>query len=127
MANYYLLLKHIHITFVVLTLISFSLRGYWMIRESPLLHRKLTRVLPHIIDTVLLISAIAMVFIAGFSLLSQSWLSAKILALLVYIILGTIALKRGPTKSIRIISFIGALLVFSYIFFVAMTKTLFLL
>jgi uncharacterized membrane protein SirB2 len=125
MANYYLLLKHIHITFVVLTFISFSLRGYWMIRESPLLHRKLTRVLPHLVDTILLVSAIAMVFIAGFSLLSQSWLSAKILALLVYILLGAIALKRGPTKPIRIISFIGALLVFGYIVFVAMTKTLF--
>jgi uncharacterized membrane protein SirB2 len=123
MANYYLLLKHIHITFAVLTFISFSLRGFWMIRESPLLHRKLIRVLPHVIDTILLISAIAMVFIMHMSPFAQSWLSAKILALLVYIILGTIALKRGPTKPIRIISFVGALLVFSYIVYVAMTKT----
>jgi uncharacterized membrane protein SirB2 len=123
MANYYLLLKQLHITFAILTLISFSIRGFWMVKESSLLHRKLTHILPHIIDTILLTTAVTMVFIAGLSPLAQSWLSAKILALLVYILLGTIALKRGSTKSIRIISLIGALLVFSYIVFVALTKS----
>lgn len=119
----YLILKHIHVTFAFLTLISFSLRGVWMMQESSLLQRRLTRILPHAIDTVLLASAVAMVVMASLSPVVQVWLGIKILAVLVYIVLGTIALKRGSSKRIRIIAFVAALVIFSYIIFIAYNKT----
>ena len=52
----------------------------------------------------------------------EPWLTAKLLALLLYIGLGTIALKRGKTKGIRIAAYVGALATFGYIVAVALTR-----
>ncbi len=56
----YILLKHIHLTCVALTFILFSLRGFWMLSESALLQKKWVKIAPHVIDTLLLVSAIAL-------------------------------------------------------------------
>jgi len=93
-----------------------------MLAESPLLGMRLTRVLPHVIDTVLLISAIALVVRTQQYPFVHGWLTAKILALLVYIILGGIALKRGRTLTIRLTALLGALVTLAYIFGVAWTR-----
>lgn len=92
-----------------------------MLRESPLLQHRMTKILPHIIDTVLLLSAITLAYQLALSPLSNPWLMAKIIALLLYIFLGTIALKRGPTKRIRLASWILAQMVFIYMITVALT------
>lgn len=118
----YLALKHFHVTCAVLSGSLFLLRGFWMLLESPTLQRRWVRTAPHVIDTLLLTSALIMVFWSGQYPFVQNWLTAKVIALLVYIGLGTIALKRGKTKAIRIAAFIGALLVFTYIVGVALTR-----
>ncbi len=87
-----------------------------------MLRRKLVRILPHIIDTVLLASAIALLFKIQQYPLSHPWLTAKVVALVAYIILGTYALKRGGTKKVRIRALIGAYAVFFYIAAVALTR-----
>ena len=51
------------------------------------------------------------------------WLVAKIVGLLVYIVLGTIALKRGRTRRTRAAALIGAIATFGYIAMVALTKS----
>ncbi len=78
--------------------------------------------MPHINDSLLLFAAIAMLVVAGLNPLEQPWLLAKIFGLLAYIGLGTLALKRGKTKAIRIKALIAALGVFGYIMAVAITK-----
>ena len=55
--------------------------------------------------------------------LVHGWLTAKVFGLIAYIVLGTIALKRGRTPGIRTAAFCGALLVFAYIVAVAMSKS----
>lgn len=90
-----------------------------MIRESPFLSYRLVRVLPHVIDTVLLISAIGLTITLGQYPFFQSWLTAKVIALLLYIGLGTVALKLGRRKMTRVIAFVLALVVVSYIVTVA--------
>ena len=114
-------LKTLHVGFVVLTFISFSLRAIWMVQDSAMLRRKLVKILPHIIDTVLLASAIALLFKIQQYPLSHPWVAAKIVALVVYIMLGMVALKRGKTKKTRIRALISAYAVFFYIFAVALT------
>ena len=121
----YIILKHIHLSFVALTFISFSVRGFWMLSESALLQKKWVSIAPHIIDTTLLSSAIALAVMLQISPLEQTWLLAKIIGLLVYILLGTFALKRGKTKKVRVSAFILALLTFGYIVKVALTKSVF--
>jgi uncharacterized membrane protein SirB2 len=118
----YPLIRTLHIATVHLTLILFLLRGFWMLTDSPRLNARWTRIVPHINDTLLLTAAIAMLLVAGLNPLDQPWLLAKILGLLAYIGLGTLALKRGKTKSIRVKALIAALGVFGYIIAVAITK-----
>jgi uncharacterized membrane protein SirB2 len=92
-----------------------------MTMESPLLRQRWVRIVPHIIDSLLLASAIALAITIQQYPLVHAWLTAKLFALVVYIVLGSIALKRGKTKRIRILAFIGALLSFSYIILVALS------
>ncbi len=118
----YTALRSLHIATVQLTLILFLLRGFWMLTESPRLKARWVSVVPHINDTLLLTAAIAMLVVAGLNPLEHPWLLAKILGLLAYIGLGTLALKRGKTKAIRIKALLAALAMFGYILAVAITK-----
>jgi uncharacterized membrane protein SirB2 len=118
----YAVLRSLHIATVHITLTLFLLRGFWMLRESPRLQDRWIRILPHANDTVLLTAAVAMLVVAELNPLEQPWLLAKIVGLLAYIGLGTVALKRGKTKAVRVKALIAALGVFGYIMAVAVTK-----
>ncbi|MDB5938088.1 MAG: Invasion expression up-regulator, SirB [Polaromonas sp.] len=118
----YLALKHLHITFAALSGSFFLLRGVWMLLDSPLLQRRWVRIVPHAVDTLLLASALGLVFWSGQYPFVQNWLTAKVLALVAYIVLGTIALKRGKTKGIRTFALLAALATFAYIVAVALTR-----
>ena len=118
----YLALKHIHLTCVLLSGLGFVLRGFWMLRRSARLQQKWVRWVPHVVDTGLLASAIALAVLGRHYPLVEPWLTAKVAALLLYIILGTVALKRGKTYSVRVVAFFAALLVFAYIVSVALTR-----
>jgi uncharacterized membrane protein SirB2 len=116
-------LKLLHVGAVAVTALGFVLRGLWMVRDSPLLRHPLTRVLPHVNDTLLLAAGIGLAALLRQYPLVDGWLTAKLLALLAYIALGTIALKRGRTKRIRLVAFGGALLSLSYLVAVALTRS----
>ena len=118
----YLAIKYIHITCAILSGSLFLLRGYWMLVESEMLQRRWVKVVPHIVDTLLLTSALIMVFWSGQYPFVQSWLTAKVIALIVYIALGTIALKRGKTKAVRSGALLAAIVTFAYIVSVALTR-----
>ena len=117
----YIALKHLHVTTVVLSLALFVLRGLWMLADSPQLRRRWVRIVPHVIDSMLLASAVGLVLILHQYPFVHGWLSAKVLGLTVYIVLGSIALKRGPTKPIRAAAWFAALATFGYIASVAVT------
>ena len=123
MAATYTALKYLHVACVVLSGTGFVLRGAWMMQGSPMLARRWVRVLPHVVDTALLASAIALAVVIGQYPLVNGWLTAKLIGLVAYIVLGTVALKRGPTRGIRITAYGGALLAFAYIVAVALTKS----
>lgn len=116
----YPLLKAIHVACATLSITGFVLRFALMLRASPALHSRAARVLPHVVDTVLLASALAMAWQIG---ALPGWLVTKILALLVYIVLGTVALKRGRTRAGRVVAGVAAIAVFGYIVSVALTKS----
>ncbi|MFZ6686917.1 SirB2 family protein [Undibacterium sp. SXout11W] len=118
----YQTIKHIHITCALLSGSLFFVRGCWMCADSNMLQKRWIKIAPHLIDTVLLTTAIIMVVWSQQFPFVVNWLSAKLVALILYIFLGTIALKRGKTKSQKITAFILALAVFSYILAVAVSK-----
>ncbi len=120
--NTYLWLKHLHISCVVLSGSLFALRGWWMLQAPHRLQQRWVRVLPHGIDTLLLASAVSLAVWSGQYPLAQDWLTAKVLALLVYIALGSVALKYGSTRTVRAWAWGVALLVFAYIVATALRK-----
>jgi len=119
----YLILKAIHIVAAMTTISGFLLRGYWMLTGSDKLQHRVTRIVPHVVDTVFLLSGIAMVWMLHLNAFTQPWLIAKFTGLIAYILLGTIAIKRGRTPQIRVIAMVGAVSVFAYIAGVALTKS----
>lgn len=114
-------LKSIHVTAAVVSYLLFFLRGVWMIADSPRLHRRWVRVIPHINDTLLLAAAIWMTVVIHQYPGTHAWLTAKAAGLLVYIALGMVALKRGKTRRVRIAAWVAAQAVFFYIVAVALT------
>lgn len=122
MAEWYFTIKHIHVGSVVFSFSLFFLRGLWMVADSPLLQQRWVRIVPHIIDTILLASAIWLTLIIHQYPLANDWLTAKVAGLLAYIGLGMVALKRGKTKRMRVMAWIGALLAFGYIVMVALSR-----
>ncbi|MBI2993167.1 MAG: SirB2 family protein [Gammaproteobacteria bacterium] len=119
-----MLLRTVHISCAVLTIGSFVLRGILMLRAPALLQNRLSRVLPHVIDTVLFFSGLFLAVMLYGAFYQQRWLLGKLLAVIVYIVLGAIALHLGSTRKIRGLAFVAALGVFAYIVLTAHTKSL---
>ncbi|MDP2806376.1 MAG: SirB2 family protein [Gallionellaceae bacterium] len=117
----FLWIKYLHISCVILSYGLFLLRGIWILKASPIMQQRWVRIAPHIIDTALLGSAITLAMMLNISPLETPWLLAKIIALLLYITLGTIAIKRGKSKRIRLGAWLGAQIVFLYIVLTALS------
>lgn len=115
-------LKLIHQTAVALSFAGFVLRGQAALRGQDWVRRRAARTWPHLIDTVLLGSAIALAWMASLPPWQVPWLGAKVIGLLVYIGLGTVALKPGRSLRVRTAAWVAALLAFGYIVSVALTK-----
>jgi len=109
----------IHLLTILLSGTGFVIRGFWMLTNSPRLQARWVKIFPHVNDTFLLASGITLVVITKLYPWQQPWLMAKIIALLVYILLGTIALKRGKTKNQKIVAWVLAIMVFVYMITVA--------
>lgn len=118
----YYAIKHFHMGCAAMSGSLFLLRGYWMLANPARLQQRWVRTAPHVIDTALLASALTMVVLSHQYPFVQGWLTAKVLALLLYIVLGTIALKRGKTRPVRATAFVAAVTAFLYIGSVAFTK-----
>jgi len=112
-------LKGIHLTAVALTLGLFVLRCAWAFRGSPLLRHPVVHWLPHVNDTVLLASALGTAAVLGQYPFVNDWLTAKVAALVGYIVLGHMALWRSRTNVQRAAWMVAALATFAYIMLVA--------
>ncbi|MBX3664546.1 MAG: SirB2 family protein [Burkholderiales bacterium] len=118
----YLTLKAVHIGCVITSYALFVLRGVWMLARPEWLRQRWVRILPHVVDTALLGSAVAMALMIRQYPFVAGWLTAKLLALLLYIVLGSIALKHGRTRKQRAAAWLAAQAVFFYIVAVALTR-----
>lgn len=115
MQEYYLPIKYFHMSLAMLSLAGFAVRGWWSIRGSVLLQRRWVRVSPHIVDTLLLTTAVLLMIILRQHPGNQGWIAAKLIALLFYIGFGTLAIKRAPTALSKSIFFGLAIVTFAYI------------
>ena len=114
--------KLVHVGCVVLSISGFVVRGGLMLMDSSLLNHKLVKQAPHYLDTALLISGIWLAANLQQYPGTAPWLTAKLAALVIYVLLGSLAL-RGKTPQIRYPALIGALLVVGYMIGVAITRS----
>jgi uncharacterized membrane protein SirB2 len=115
------LLKQLHVVLGILTACSFCLRGYWMLVRSPKLDAPWTRRLPHVVDALLLLTGLTMAIGLGISPLAHPWLAAKLVAIVIYVVIGSVALKRGRTYPQRALALGISVLVLLYVFAAALS------
>ena len=115
-------LKTLHMSCAALSIAGFVARGMLMLRGSDLIWHRWVRTLPHVVDTLLLVTGIWMAMNLALATVGAPWLVAKIVALVVYVVLGAIALRYGATLNIRVAAFAGALVTFVYIVAGALTR-----
>ncbi len=116
------LVKFIHVSTVILSYLLFWTRGLWMIRDPARLQRRWVRIVPHVIDTLLLASGITLAVLIHQYPLVDGWLTAKLTGLIAYIGLGLVALRLGRRRGTRVVAWISAQGVFFYIVAVAVTR-----
>jgi len=121
-ADAYEAVKMLHLGCAALSISGFAARGALMLMESPILQMRFVRIAPHVVDTLLLASAVWLAWFLGQIPFVHAWITVKVLALLLYIVLGMFALRRGRTKAQRVAAFAAALACAAYIVAVALTR-----
>ncbi|HED39092.1 MAG TPA: regulator SirB [Chromatiales bacterium] len=116
------MLKNIHIFTALISFTLFFIRGLWVMKGSVMMQQKWVKIVPHLNDTVLLGTAIALTISIGQYPFSDGWLTAKLLALVAYICLGIEALRLARTDIGRAAAWLAALVVFLFIVSVAVTR-----
>ncbi len=115
------LLKTVHVSCAALSYILFFLRGIWSLNGSTIMSQRWIKIVPHVVDTLLIVSAITLAFSIRQYPFVDAWLTAKVIALLLYIGLGFVALRYGRSKTVRLSAWVMAQLVFTYIVLVAIS------
>lgn len=126
----YMALKHLHLLTVAISITLFVLRFFWKWRESPMLQKRWVKIAPHANDTLLFISGIALVVVLKlYPLLGMdSWLTEKLFGVIIYILLGYVALgKKTRSWNLRTVAFVLALGCLYLIIKLATTKIPFLM
>ena len=114
--------KLLHMSAVAISFAGFFARGVGMLGDAAWIRHRLAKTLPHVVDTVLIVSAIWLAWTLRQGPTNAPWINAKIVGLLAYVGLGMVALRFGRTKSVRAAAWVLALLTFGYIVSVAITK-----
>jgi uncharacterized membrane protein SirB2 len=118
----YALLKLLHQGAVLLSITGFFARGLGSLTGAAWVGSRAARTVPHVVDTVLLLSALALAWTLRLNPAHAPWLLAKLLALVVYIGLGLVTLRPRLSRPMRGLCFGAALATFGYIVSVAITK-----
>lgn len=105
----YSIVKHLHLTAIVISLLLFTLRFIWALRDSPSLQKKWVKILPHVNDTILLLSALGLCVIIAQYPFVDAWLTQKIVGVVCYILLGLWTLKWAKNNTARWVGFVAAI------------------
>ena len=119
----YATLKLVHQTAVVLSLTGFFVRGAAGFAGADWVATRAAKTLPHVVDTVLLLSALTLAWMLRLTPGNAPWLLAKVVGLVVYVGLGVIALRPGRALKVRTAAWVGALVTAGWIVSVAITKS----
>lgn len=115
-------IKALHVTAVGISISLFVMRGYWRWHDTQHLRARWVRVVPHVNDTLLLATGVVLAVATHQYPGVQSWLTAKLIGLLVYIGLGLMAFRFARSRPVQLGAGLAAIAVFAYIVAVAVTR-----
>jgi uncharacterized membrane protein SirB2 len=118
----YATVKLVHQGAVTLSIAGFFVRGAASLADAAWVRSRAARTLPHVVDSVLLLSALALAWMLRLTPGNAPWLLAKIMGLVAYVALGVVALRPGRARAVRATAWVGALLVVAWIVSVAINK-----
>ena len=119
----HLLLKQLHVTLALLSISGFIVRWIWRMVDSQLHRLRWVKILPHLIDSLFLLTGILLALRIAQYPLNDAWLTAKVGGLLLYIVVGAVAMRTAPRLKYSLPAFALALLVFGWIVSVARLRT----
>lgn len=120
MIEFYPQIKWVHVAAVIASGSLFLLRGLLVqAGQARLGMAAPVRWLSYTIDTALLTAAFMLFTILPGALFANGWLTAKIVLLVIYVVLGSFALKRGRTPRVRVACYLAALAVFGFMYSIA--------
>ena len=114
------LIKTLHVSCVLISYTLFFLRGIWTLKASNIMQQRWVKIVPHLVDTLLMSSAILLAYSIGQYPFQDVWLTEKFLALLLYIGLGSIALHGGKNMTQRLLAWLAAQAIFACIVTIAL-------
>jgi len=119
----YFAVKLVHQAAVTLSVAGFFVRGAASLSGAHWVTSRAARTLPHLVDTVLLLSALTLAWMLRLTPGNAPWLLAKIVGLVVYVGLGVVALRPGRPLAVRAAAWLAALVTVGWIVSVALTKS----
>ena len=120
----YLIIKHLHMTVALISIVGFIIRGPLAINQHPIMNKKWLKIAPHVNDTILLAAAIYLAATLHIHPFNSPFILAKVIALIVYIVLGAMVIKRRGSKAMQWTNYLLAILCFGYILGIAFSKDL---
>lgn len=118
----YMMMKHLHLTAVVLSIVFFIVRFAWRQMDSAMASKKWVKIVPHVIDTVLLLSAASLCVILSQYPFVQGWVTFKLFGVIAYILFGLMAMKWATTRKMQWMGFAAAMVTLVLIAKVAVLK-----
>lgn len=120
----YMFLKHLHLTTIAISVTLLVLRFIGSMLHASVMQKHWVKIVPHINDTILLLTGVGLIAVTGFYPFTphSAWLTEKLLGVVIYILLGFVALREGKNKAIRTFALLGALGWIWLIAQMAMTK-----
>ena len=119
MIEYYPQIRAAHLLAVVLSGMLFAARGLGVLAGARWPLHAIVRYSSYAVDTVLLTAALMLVSVLPAATFANHWLTVKLVLVVVYVGLGTLALKRARTPRGRAICYVAALVVFGVVIGIA--------
>lgn len=119
----YFTVKLIHQSAVALSLTGFFVRGAASLSGATWVQSRMAKTLPHVIDTVLLLSALTLAWMLSLTPANAPWLMAKVMGLVAYVALGVIAMRPTRSRRVRVAAWLAAMATAGWIVSVAITKS----
>jgi len=117
----YMMFKHLHLTFIAISVVLFVVRFVWRLRDSEKLNQRWVKIVPHVNDTLLLLSALMLMLQINQYPLQTPWLTDKLIGLFGYIFAGLVTLK-ARSRALQVTGFVVAIGWLLFLLHVAISK-----